>query len=226
MKTICLLAAAVLAAGSAHAGGVTAPALDPQPQPQPQPAPIPVSQLDWTGGYVGASLGYGDVDAEIVEPLDLDASGAIGGVFAGYQHDFGSFVLGAELDANLANLDVDVDAIDLDGVDISVDRLHRLKVRAGYDAGRALVYGVAGAAYGNLHVEVDDLDGLSGEDDASDWGYVVGAGADVLVSDRVSIGGEVLYHKFDALADADELGAEQGLDAEVITFQARVAYRF
>lgn len=225
MKTTFLLAAAAIAAaGATHAGGVTAPALDPQPQPQMRP--VVVSQRDWTGAYAGASLGYGDADLQIVEPLDLDASGAIGGVFAGYQHDFGSFVLGAELDANLANFEVDVDEVDLYGVDISMDRLHRLKVRAGYDAGRALVYGVAGAAYGNLHVEVDDLDSLSGEDDGNDWGYVIGAGAEVLVSERVSLGGEVLYHKFDELADADKLGADEGLDAEAITFQARVAYRF
>lgn len=44
MKTTSLLAAAILAAGSAHAGGVTAPAMD----PQPQVAPVVVSQPDWT----------------------------------------------------------------------------------------------------------------------------------------------------------------------------------
>lgn len=224
MKITYLLAVALLTAGSAHAGGVTAPA----PDPQPQFAPVVVSQSDWTGGYVGASLGYGDVDAEIVEPLDLDATGAIGGLFAGYQRDFGSFVLGAELDANLASFEVDVDDLDLgdlDGVDLSMDRLHRLKVRAGYDAGRALVYGVAGAAYGNLNAEVD-FGGVEEADDSSDWGYVVGAGAEVLVTDRVSVGGEVLYHKFDDLVSAEDLGADEGLEAEVVTFQARVAYRF
>lgn len=224
MKTSLLAAAAIAVAGAAHAGGVTAPA--PEPQPQPRLMPVPAAQHDWTGAYVGASLGYGDADLELIEPLDIDASGAIGGVFAGYQHDFGRFVLGAELDANLANLEVDLDEFGFDDVEVSMDRVHRLKVRAGYDAGRALVYGVAGAAYGNLHAEIDDFGGFDEEDDFSDWGYVFGAGAEVLVTDRVSIGGEVLYHKFDDLIDADELGTEDGLEAEAITFQARVAYRF
>lgn len=222
-----------MAAGAVHAGGVAAPVSEPEPQMRP----LIVAQPDWTGPYAGISLGYGDVDAEVFEPLDIDAGGALGGVFAGYQHDFGNFVLGAELDGNIANMDVDFDDLSdlvsdfgeddladaIDDIEIGVNRLHRLKLRAGYDAGRALVYGVAGAAYANLNVDVDfaDID-----EEYDDWGYVVGAGTEVRVTDNVSLGAEVLYHKFDDLIDADTLGTDDGLEAEIVTFQARLAYRF
>ncbi|SPJ25003.1 outer membrane protein [Palleronia abyssalis] len=233
MKTrIMISAAAIVAAGVANAGGTAAPVYEPQPQMRSV-----VAQPDWTGPYAGISLGFGDVDAEVFEPLDLDAGGALGGVFAGYQYDFGSFVLGAELDGNIANLDVDLDDLSdlasdlgeddladaIDDVDIGVDSLHRVKFRAGFDAGRALVYGVAGAAYANLNVDADFADV---DEDFDDWGYVLGAGTEVRMTDSVTLGAEVLYHKFDDLIDGDDLGTDDGLEAEIVTFQARVAYRF
>ncbi|WP_375260914.1 outer membrane protein [Palleronia sp.] len=231
--TIMISAAAMMAAGVAHAGGV-APTVS---EPQPQMRPVLVAEPDWTGPYAGVALGYGDVDAEVFEPLDIDAGGALGGGFAGYQYDFGDFVLGAELDGNIANMDVDLDDVSdlasdfgeddladaIDDIEIGVDALHRVKLRAGYDAGRALVYGVAGAAYANLNVEADFADV---DEDYDDWGYVIGAGSEVRVTDSVTLGAEVLYHKFDDLIDADTLGADDGLEAEIVTVQARLAYRF
>ena len=83
-------------------------------------------------------------------------------------------------------------------------------MRAGYDAGNTLIYGVAGAAYAEAEAFGEDL---------SDTGYVLGAGVDYKVTPNVVVGGEVLYHKFDDFDDT-------GIDADVTTVQARVAYQF
>ena len=231
MKFITLTAAGALIAGAATAGGVNPAPVDPAPV-MATPAPV-MSGNDWTGGYAGASLGYGLVDQDGIAGLedddteffgddditfDVDGDGAIGGVFAGYQYDFGNFVLGGELDLNAANLDFDDDSfsdffdendIDEDSA-VSIDQIHRLKLRAGYDMGNTLVYGVAGAAYAEAEVFGEDY---------NDTGYLLGAGVDYKIRPNVTVGGEVLYHNFDDFDDT-------GVDLEATTLQARVAYQF
>jgi outer membrane immunogenic protein len=56
-----------------------------------QPAPFVAPSADWSGGYVGAQVGYGDLNSN---GAGLDGNGAIGGLHAGYRVDFGQFVTG------------------------------------------------------------------------------------------------------------------------------------
>ncbi len=228
MKFFTLTAIGALAA----AGAVNAGGLAPAPAEPLVMAPAPVMSSDWTGGYAGLSLGYGIVNEDGIDELesendrifgqdfDVDGDGAIGGAFAGYQYDLGSFVVGGEVDLNAANLDFDDDGIgdfveegfDANEVDggANISQVHRLKLRAGYDAGAALIYGVVGAAY----AQADIFD-----EEYSDTGYVVGAGVDYKIQPNVTVGGEVLYHSWD---DFDETG----VDLDATTIQARVAYQF
>ncbi|EKE45036.1 hypothetical protein OCGS_0731 [Oceaniovalibus guishaninsula JLT2003] len=198
--------AGLMIATASQAGGL-APA-------QPEPvvavaAPVVAFGRDWTGAYGGLSLGYGNVNAStgnddvlgLTNALD-EADGAIGGIFAGYQYDFGTFVLGGEIDLNAANLDYD-------GTDLSVDQVHRVKLRAGYDAGKWLPYATVGAAYAKA----------KNGDDLSDTGVAYGVGVDYAVTDRVLVGGEFLRHDWDDFDGTD-------IDVSANTIQARVALRF
>ncbi|WP_375262841.1 outer membrane protein [Palleronia sp.] len=232
MKLVTLTAAGALFAGAAYAGGVAPAPVEPVPM---APAPIVMPTQDWTGGYAGLSLGYGrgdgsidgedldfdadgdgdddDDDDNIIDDIfgEADAEGVIGGAFAGYQHDFGRFVLGGELDLNAADIsseDDDDDAVDFDG--LSIDSVHRLKLRAGYDAGNTLIYGVVGAAYAKAELADREYEGVGG---------VIGAGVDYKVTPNVVVGAEVLYHDFNDFDDT-------GLDADATSVQARVAYQF
>ena len=237
MKLVTLTAAGALFAGAAYAGGIAPAVVEPVPM---APAPIVMPSQDWTGGYAGLSAGYAGVkldgDADILDSIldadddeedgifggafDVDGDGVVGGAFAGYQQDFGRFVLGGEVDLNAANLDFDDD--DFFGGDVSfedeedaesgvsVEQLHRAKLRAGYDMGNVLVYGVAGAAHAKADVFGEDM---------SDMGYVLGAGVDYKVTDSVVVGAEVLHHQFDDFDDSC-------IDADITSLQARVAYQF
>lgn len=182
-------------AATAVAGPVFAGSYEPAPV-EPviaTPAPAPVyTGSDWTGGYVGGSLGYGDLKAD-----GDSGDGTVYGLQGGYDYDFGSFVLGGELDYQASD-------VSISGVD--VDSMTRLKLKAGYDAGPALIYGVVGAARADT-----DL--------GDDTGWVYGAGVDYKVSEKVSVGGEYLYHQID-----DFNGT--GTDLEGGTLSARVNYRF
>lgn len=192
-------AAALLAplafAAPAFAGGLAAPAPDPVVS---APAPVAPMRMDgeWGGAYAGAHLGYADV-------RDPDADGAFGGVQAGYRWDLGTAVLGIEADVSGGD-------IGFAGSNDSVDTLAHLKLQAGYDFGRTLVYATAGAAYAKA-----DIGGAS----YSDTGYFGGIGVDYQVNDRWTVGGEVLAHRFD---DFDGTG----LDAKATTAALRVNYRF
>ena len=67
-----LATAATFAAAPAFAGNLDTPAPAPAVQPMQQPVPM---GIDWTGGYVGGQLGYGDVDTD----AGVSGDGAIGG---------------------------------------------------------------------------------------------------------------------------------------------------
>jgi opacity protein-like surface antigen len=193
------IAALSLAAMPVFAGGLAEPA--PEPAYVPTPAPAPVS-ADWTGFYAGGQLEYGATDAE-APGLDEEDNGALYGAFAGYRYDFGNYVLGAELDLNAAD-------IDITGVG-TLDRVYRLGVEAGYDAGPALLYATAGAAYASI----DAVGGGTLEDD----GYFYGVGMDYAVTENVTVGAELLRHEFD---DFDG----SGVDAGATTFGINAALRF
>lgn len=199
MKNYLIAAAVTLIGAPAFAGGLN----DVAPEPTLAPVAAPVEYNtggDWSGAYVGAQLGYGDVDSN---GAGLDGDGTIGGVHAGYRADFGKFVAGAELDYDVAD-------IAIGGTGDTLDNVARLKLMGGLDLGRSLVYATAGAAYADATVGGADL---------SDNGYFAGVGMDYQVSDRFTVGGEYLMHKFD---DFDGSGVD--LDAD--TIKAKVSFTF
>lgn len=179
----------------ALAGGYSAPVTE-----APVVAPVvavPVG-TDWTGGYVGAQIGYGDASAGAA-----DGDGAIYGLRGGYDWDLGNWVVGAGLDWDKTEIDLGT------GTD-TLDNIGRLKLRAGYDLGRTLVYGTAGVARAEA-----DLGGVS----RSDNGWFAGIGADYALNDRWTIGGEVLQNQFD---DFDNTG----IDLDATTASVNVGFRF
>lgn len=155
----------------------------------------PALAEDWTGVYGGFALGYTDVDG----PGSAGGDNVSFGPHLGYDYDFGEFVLGGELEYNRTNLDLGSNAG-------SLDYIGRLKLRGGYDFGRALGYVVVGAARAET----------SGE---GDTGAVYGIGVSVPLTDHIVIGGEILRHDFDGLND-------QAGDFDTDTFNIRTTFRF
>jgi len=162
------------------------------------PAPVtfePVAMgTDWTGAYGGFNLGYGDVDGSGA----ADGDDMTYGLHLGYDYDFGRFVVGGEIEYDDA-------AIDLGGA-AEVDSVARLKLRGGYDLGRTLVYATAGAA--KLETSI-----------GGDTGEFLGLGIAYQVTDRFTVGGEVLEHRFDDISGS-------GVDADATTLNLRGSFRF
>ncbi len=152
---------------------------------------------DWTGFYTGLQLGYADADSATGA---LDGSDTSYGFHAGYDYDFGKFVVGGELDYDKTD-------ISLGGGAASIDSVARAKLRGGYDLGRTLVYGTAG--YARADTSVGDEDGA-----------FYGIGMAYQVTDRYQVGAELLEHKF------DDVGGVAGNDIDATTFTVRGSLRF
>ncbi|MGB8623553.1 MAG: outer membrane beta-barrel protein [Paracoccaceae bacterium] len=193
MKIFNAFAALALTASPALAGNMNPPPEQPVVM-SPAPAPV-MTGWDWTGGYVGAQLGYGNINTK---NTNADGNGVLGGIHAGYNYDFGRFVLGGEVDIDGTNIDLNGD---------NVNSISRLKLRGGYDLGRTLIYGTTGVAYADV------------KNAGNDNGYLVGVGAEHMVTDRFGVGGELLYHRFDNFNGT-------GNDIEATTFAARATFHF
>lgn len=198
MRTFAAAFATLALTAPAFAGGPVVP------QPEPvltAPAPVAMPGIDWTGFYAGAQLGFANIDSN---EAGLDGEDYLGGIHAGYRQDFGQFVVGAEIEYDLAEIALgDVPGDTLDSVT-------RLKLIGGAEFGRSLFYGTVGPAQAKATVAGDELTGD---------GFFFGGGVDFAVNDRFTVGGEIVQHRFD---DFDGTG----IDFDATTFKARVGLRF
>lgn len=158
----------------AFAGGPVPVPVEPEPLP-----PMPVARADWTGGYVGATLGYGRLTA----PGAANSSGATGGLHAGYNADYGNWVLGGEVTAapgmnrTIAGQEV------------------RYGLQARLKAGPKLGADGRTWAFGSVGVNHVGHQPVGGGASASTTGYVVGLGLSHLVNDNWFLTGELQHSK-------------------------------
>ena len=199
------------------------------------PARKGASLLNWSGFYIGGNAGgiwgdygFGDssVDVTVPRPLggseivtvDVPAFSAnsggdfIGGVQAGYNRQFGSFVLGVEGDADGTSLGgsrsftLHSTMLDVNGLsserEASSDWMLTGRVRLGYAWNRILFYGTGGLALTNITVGATDFysaaqpGAQSSSDDTIVVGWTGGGGAEFAVSDAVSIAAEYRHSDF------------------------------
>lgn len=196
MKRITLASATIIGLASPLlAGGMAQPVVETEPTPVVA-TPV-VSGADWTGGYIGGGLGYGSGGGT---GWASGVNGAAYSGFAGYNFDMGSTVLVAEIEYGNARLS-DPNTND------TFKSLARVKGKIGYDAGTYLPYLTVGGGY------------FTKSDNTSDWGYVAGGGVDYAVSDSMTIGGEVLYNKWNDFNNSGSM-------ISATTATARVAFHF
>jgi len=167
------------------------------------------SAQDWSGPYIGASLGQGSGEVG-VPPSGLDTldSGTVYGLFAGYNMQRNNMVYGAEL--AFQSGEIKSLAFPTQGI----DRLMDLKGRFGYAAGPGLVYGVLGYSTNRVFVA------SGATSDGSGFSY--GIGYDYRINDAFTIGGELLSRKM----QNDATAAILELEPDVSTFTVRAGMKF
>jgi len=218
-----LLSATALVALTAAASAADLPS---RRAPAPVIAAVPL--FTWTGFYVGAQAGYAwgenetslffDGAAVDTDGLgDFDNDGFVGGVHAGYNVQFGSFVVGLEADIEAAGIDGDLTVTDptlpgyAAGVSSDINFQGSLRARAGVAFDRALLYVTGGLAFANIEhtysatLPVGNVFGVpagtySESFDDTEWGWTLGAGVEYAFTNNLTARIEYRYSQIDDLS--------------------------
>lgn len=169
-----LTALTMICATPAFAGGVATPA-------EPPVMISPPIETTWTGFYAGATMlfGHGSPTGQ------LDIEGQHYGIVFGYRQDLGNVVIGME---------VEVTGGDIDATGTAARELNTLfngGFEIGYDAGAFLPYATFGMSTAFMSEPV-----ILPNFDASGLGYFYGIGVDYAFRDDLTIGAELLQHRF------------------------------
>lgn len=174
---------------------------------------LPVG-FNWTGAYIGVHGGYswGNGGTEyllpagaLVERIDTDANGWLGGVQVGYNYQVNNWVFGVEGDIAVSGADAGNNIFSLAGadvadVDVDSDWQASLTVRAGYALDRTLFYAKGGVGFADLEltdkVNVTGVVNAKGSDTAVGW--TVGGGVEHAFNDHWTIKGEYQFYRLNA----------------------------
>lgn len=202
--------------------------------PPPVAAYTPVSAFSWTGFYVGVNGGYSWASLGSVGNATFDKpSGFTLGGTAGYNQQFGNFVLGLEGDLNWSNIDssrrqtITIAAAPNAVVYASdVSWAGTLRVRAGYAVDRVLLYATGGYAGASLDLAYTNVT-ASTSASQSKWvhGYALGVGLEYAFTRNLSGKAEYLYT---ALGDTGAFTGAYAARADYSSSAVRmgVNYRF
>ncbi len=184
------------------------------------PAYTPV--VNWTGFYLGGTLGYGWADGKVDAYMASNGQhllgfnnrpeGVLGGLEAGYNwevppHVFSSIipvVIGIEADVSAAGQeDTTYQAIprfphQVSSLKQSIDWIETVRGRVGVPVGSLLPFFTGGAAF--AQVAGSNNPGTQGNFSATLYGWVVGGGAEYAISANWSTKIEYLHIEFDRIS--------------------------
>lgn len=184
--------------------------------------PTAAQSYDWTGFYAGLLGGWSDNTATTsdiefegtptgIPDIVTTLSGAMLGVTGGYNHQAGQFVLGVEGDLSwsMAHGEDDTYAPSFTS-EADMFAFGTLRGRAGFAADQFVVFVTGGLAAGGVTATIHDVYGqttVTTTDTEAMLGWTAGAGAEIAVSDTVSIKGEWLYYDLGTAAMSVDEGA-------------------
>lgn len=156
------------------------------------------------------SPGFCDGSPNGVTPAagcDSDSDGAIGGIRAGYDFQFGSFVVGAQIEyAGLSGAEDSVTGYSTTPAAYTftrkLDTLAAARARIGYAYGPALLYATGGVARGEMDNTFFTSNGANSftatiDEDEAD-GYQAGGGVEYMLAPNLSVTGEYIYTSLEA----------------------------
>lgn len=179
-------------------------------------APAPI----WQGVYLGADLGSTNLRSEITDLVSgktakTSNGHSSAGAFAGYNWQFGPWVVGVEADWSRVSRNIDRDFFSFRG-------------RGGYSFGNSLVYATVGAGTENAFL-ISSARGLTVEQQHT--GIVAGAGLETMLMPHLALRAEALY--FDAGRERYDFPAANGFAAGAANYsfhdaiyRAGISYHF
>ena len=214
------------------------------------PAPVAaVPVFTWTGFYAGLQAGYGWSSTSTtftglggVTAGELEGEGFVGGAHIGYNHQFGSFVVGIEADLEGASYGDDFVGVRFsDGstlrTESDVALQGSLRTRLGVAFDRVLVYATGGFTFANFETDYTFTDGITDvvtrrSFDNSEWGWTLGAGVEYAFTNNLTARLEYRYTRFEGYRndDSDDRaffnGSSYAFDPDFHTVRVGVSYKF
>jgi outer membrane immunogenic protein len=231
---------AVAAAGAASAADLPVKA----PPMQPIVAPV---YYNWTGFYIGGQVGevraHDDasiqnpgVPVAIFLPFTVDMSSVIGGVHAGYNQQFGWFVIGVEGSVDGANLQktftVGICPLFCGTATTKLDVQGSVRGRVGVAFDRVLIYATGGFATTTITNTYDTtaFGGGFASISTSRTGPTAGGGIQYAVTNNLSVRGEYRHTDFGSFIDKSSVAffPATNLNRHITENQAQVglSYKF
>lgn len=194
------------------------------PSRLPPPLPPPPAIFTWSGFYIGPNIGgaFGSDDRVGIHkrggrnirgnrflgnPVTLRETGVFGGAQLGYNYQFGSFVVGVEVDGEGSSVEGAKSARGGSRLNFSqvtaaskVDAFGTARGRVGYAFNRFLVYGTGGVAVAHVNYNVlitgsNNQRALNTQiqDDNAKFGYVFGGGVEYAITNNWSVKAEYQF---------------------------------
>jgi outer membrane immunogenic protein len=191
---------------------------------------------DWSGLYVGAAVGAGEVVHDLsilgggIDINGIGGEGVFGELNAGYDHDFGGFVAGLMVDGNVSGISTDLNLGGGGGsgsldADYGFDILGRVGMKVNPST---LAYVLGGYSWGHFKLGGSGpVFGGAGSYDWSSSGFSVGGGLETAVSTHMTLGIEYRYAQFADKDFSSMLGAPPGsLKVEPSSHTVRVGLKY
>lgn len=212
----------------------------------------PQKVSDWSGAYVGGSIGFASSEVKHTDLADDDrpvclfdlcgdvrdtgGNSLTGFVNAGVNWQFGQTVIGAEADYGV--LDASGRSLPFDDpnefLTSNIDALASVRGRVGAVLDQTFIYVTAGAAFADMDTE--SVYGNFGQLSVDGWrsGWVAGAGLEHAIDNNWSVRAEGLYYDFGRSEDYfdmddpanNSIGYHETVDTSVIIARIGLNYKF
>lgn len=189
------------------------------------PADPPEPATNWSGSYIGATIGGLSSTADLnglTGAIDSESYSISGHTGSNYQ--IGSIVFGPELSAMATDAASQERSMGFITTKTELDWIASARVRAGIALDNVLLYGTGGVALTSSDVEIS-APGFSVDSQNFHTGYVVGGGAEVELVTGIHARVEALHYGFSGELLPTPTGASE-LDLDVTTVRAGISLKF
>ncbi|QMW61517.1 outer membrane protein [Devosia sp. MC521] len=171
-----------------------------------------------TGLYAGANVGLGSGDVYWIGSHQFNFKGAFAGVQAGYNHDLGGLVIGAEADIQLSGIiNKDTSPGRTPAVTSRIENFGSARARVGVAIDRVMPFVSGGFAWANV-----SLEDVTRKETEFYTGWTVGGGVEVALTDNITAKGEYFYAKF----GSKQFGTGYDFDLESHVARVGLNYKF
>ncbi len=183
---------------------------------------------EWTGGYIGLSLGYADANdawdqgGAAGDPAISPEGASLGG-YVGYTVDLSGLVLGLETDLSFPDLSDNAECTALIECTVDVQVMSSLRVRAGLAMGPVQVYGTGGVALGFIQADSNELGGTSAHKTLGGW--TLGGGVEYEIHGNLRFGLEYRHSDYgDTTVALGGAGGDVRLETDEIRLRVAVVF--